>query len=348
MSENILENVKLSEEENALVEEKKNGIDLTDSTSIISYGADAQKKIVEFSDAALKGVKTKDLGDVSNVITSLVTQLKGFDVEEKKGFFSFLKKKSNIIIELKAKYDSVEKNINGVIENLEHHQDILTKDVVMLDEMYDANLDYFKQLSMYIIAGKKKLEEAQLFLEELNQKAKESNLTEDAQKANDFSNLCERFEKRIADLEVTRNVSIQMAPQIRLIQNSNSLMIEKIQTTLNNTIPLWKNQMTLALGLEHSRLATEAQHAVNEATNELLKKNAEKLHQGTVLVANESERSIVDVETLVHTNKELIDTLDEVLKIQEEGHQRRVEAEGTLSEIESELKNKLLGVKQNL
>lgn len=344
--EKYLKEVDLTEEENALVAQFEGTIDLTDSTTILTYGAEAQKKISAFSDSALEGVRTKDLGDVSGLITGLVTDLKGFDVEEdKKGFFSFLKKKSNKITELTNKFDTAENNVNKVVTALETHQDTLTKDVVMLDEMYASNLDYFKELSMYIIAGKKKLEEERsTTLVELQSRAEESGLAEDAQRASDYASLCERFEKRLADLEITRTISVQMAPQIRLIQNSDNLMIEKIQTTINNTIPLWKNQMVLALGLAHSEQAVEAQQAVNEVTNELLKKNAETLHQGAVEIAKESERGIVDIETMKYTNEELMKTLDEVLAIQEEGHQKRIEAEAELAKIENDLKEKLLSM----
>jgi len=344
--EKYLKSDELTTEETALVETYANTIDLTDTSTILTYGAEAQKKIAAFSDTALEGVKTKDLGGVSNLITGLVTELRGFSVEEeKKGLFSFLKKKSNKLAELTAKFDSAENNVNKVVTALEAHQDTLTKDVVMLDEMYEANLDYFKDLSMYVIAGKKKLEEArQTTLVELQKRAEESGLAEDAQRASDYASMCERFEKRLADLEVTRTISVQMAPQIRLIQNSDNLMIEKIQTTINNTIPLWKNQMVLSLGLAHSEQAVAAQHAVSEATNELLKKNAETLHTGAVEIAKESERAIVDLETVKYTNEQLMATLDEVLAIQEEGHQKRVEAEAALAKIENELREKLLSM----
>jgi len=341
-----MENIILNDEEKALVANYENAIDLSDSTSIITYGSDAQKKISEFSDTALNGVKTKDLGDVSSSISSLVADIKGFKVEpEKKGLKALFQKKGAYLVELKARYDTVENNVNKVVVKLEGHQDQLTKDIVMLDEMYKANMEYFKDLNMYIIAGKEKLEqERATTLVELENKAKESGLTEDAQKASDFANLCMRFEKRLSDLEITKTISVQMAPQIRLIQNSDNLMVEKIQTTLNNTIPLWKNQMVLALGVAHSAMAVEAEKAVTDATNELLIKNAEKLHQGAVAVATESERAIVDMETLTKTNEELITTLDDVLKIQKEGHQKRIEAAAQLQDIEDKLKAKLLEV----
>ncbi len=344
--EKYLQSAELTSEETALVAQYANAVDLTDTSTILTYGADAQKHIAEFSDAALEGVKTKDLGEVSSLITGLVTELRGFDVEEeKKGLFAFLKKKSNKLAELSARFDSAENNVNKVVNALEAHQDTLTKDVVMLDEMYAANLDYFKDLSMYVIAGKKKLqEERETTLVELQRRAEETGLAEDAQKASDFASMCERFEKRLADLEITRTISVQMAPQIRLIQNSDNLMIEKIQTTINNTIPLWKNQMVLSLGLAHSEQAVAAQSAVTEATNELLKKNADTLHTGAVEIAKESERAIVDLETVRYTNEKLMQTLDEVLAIQEEGHARRVEAEAALAKIENELREKLLSM----
>ena len=344
--EKYLQSAELSEDENAVVATYENAIDLTDTSTILTYGAEAQKKIAQFSDTALAGVKTKDLGSVSNLITGLVTELRGFDVsDEKKGVFSFLKKKTSKLTELTAKFDTAENNVNKVVTALEAHQDTLTKDVVMMDEMYAANLDYFKELSMYVIAGKKKLQqERETTLVELQKKAAESGLAEDAQRASDFASLCERFEKRLADLEITRTVSVQMAPQIRLVQNSDNLMIEKIQTTINNTIPLWKNQMVLALGLAHSEQAVAAQSAVTQATNELLRKNADTLHTGAVEIAKESERSIVDIETVKYTNEQLMATLDEVLAIQEEGHQKRVEAEAALAKIENELREKLLSM----
>ena len=344
--EKYLQSAELNEEETALVAAYANAVDLTDTSTILTYGAEAQQKIASFSDTALEGVKTKDLGGVSNLITGLVTELRGFDVsDEKKGFFSFLKKKSNKLAELKAHFDTAANNVNKVVSALEAHQDTLTKDVVMLDEMYAANLDYFKDLSMYVIAGKKKLQqERETTLVELQKKAEETGLAEDAQRASDFASMCERFEKRLADLEITRTISVQMAPQIRLIQNSDNLMIEKIQTTINNTIPLWKNQMVLALGLAHSEQAVAAQSAVTEATNELLKKNAETLHTGAVEIAKESERAIVDLETIKYTNEQLMATLDEVLAIQEEGHTKRVEAEAALAKIENELREKLLSM----
>ena len=339
-----MEDVTLTEEEQKMVDDFSEKIDVTDTNIVLNYGASCQKKISEFSDTALDGVKTKDLGAVGDMITDLVTELKGFDVDaEEKGLAKLFKKSGNKLTKLKSNYDAAEVNVNKIVGALEGHQDTLTKDIVMLDEMYEANLGYFKELSMYIIAGKKKLEEERnTTLVELQKKADESGLAEDAQAASDYAAQLDRFEKKIADLEVTRTISIQMAPQIRLIQNSDTLMVEKIQTTITNTIPLWKNQMVLALGLAHSEQAVQAQHEVNELTNELLKKNAETLHQGAVEIAKESEKTIVDIETLQYTNKHLIDTLDEVLAIQKEGHQKRAEAENELARIEGELREKLL------
>lgn len=343
-----MQDVQLTEAERQMVTDFSQKIDLNDTNIVLAYGSSCQKKIAEFSDNALEGVKTKDLDEVGGMITSLVTELKGFDVdEESKGLKALFKKKSNKLTALVNKYDSAEDNVNKIVVNLEGHQDQLTKDIVMLDEMYAVNLDYFKELTMYIIAGKEKLElERNTTLADLQKKAEESGLAEDAQAASDFAAQCDRFEKKLADLETTRTISVQMAPQIRLIQNSDTLMVEKIQTTINNTIPLWKNQMVLALGLAHSEQAVAAQQAVSELTNELLKKNAEKVHQGAVAIAKESERGIVDLETIQYTNEQLITTLDEVLAIQQEGHAKRVEAESELARIETELKEKLLEMSQ--
>ncbi len=343
-----MQDVQLTEAERQMVTDFSQKIDLNDTNIVLAYGSSCQKKIAEFSDNALEGVKTKDLDEVGGMITSLVTELKGFDVdEEAKGLKALFKKKSNKLTALVNKFDSAEDNVNKIVVNLEGHQDQLTKDIVMLDEMYGVNLDYFKELTMYIIAGKEKLElERNTTLADLQKKAEESGLAEDAQAASDFAAQCDRFEKKLADLETTRTISVQMAPQIRLIQNSDTLMVEKIQTTINNTIPLWKNQMVLALGLAHSEQAVAAQQAVSELTNELLKKNAEKVHQGAVAIAKESERGIVDLETIQYTNEQLITTLDEVLAIQQEGHAKRVEAESELARIETELKEKLLEMSQ--
>ncbi len=337
----------LTDEEKQMVNEFSEKIDIGDSNIVMQYGAPAQKKIAEFSDNALKGVKTKDLGQVGGMITDLVSELKGFDInEEKKGFLGLFKKAGNSFVKIKARFDDAEVNVDKITGALETHQNTLLTDIVMLDKMYDNNLVYFKELTMYIIAGKKKLEEERATkLPELKKKAEESGLAEDAQTANDYASLCDRFEKKLYDLELTRAVSIQMAPQIRLIQNGDTLMVEKIQSTISNTIPLWKNQMVLALGIAHSQEAMEAQHAVTELTNELLAKNAETLHQGSVAIATESERSIVDIETVKHTNEELIATLNDVLRIQEEGRQKRAQAENELGRIEVELRQKLLDIK---
>jgi uncharacterized protein YaaN involved in tellurite resistance len=344
---NYLKNIQLTEAEQRAVDEFKEKIDITDTNVIMQYGASCQKKIADFSDSALEGVKTKDLGEVSGMITDLVTELKGFSLEpQKKGLFGLFKKVPVSIEKIKAEYASADTNIDKIVESLEKHQNTLSKDVVMLDKLYEANLGYFKELSMYIMAGKAKLEEERSGkLQELKAKAEQSGLPEDAQAANDFAALCDRFEKKLFDLELTRTISIQMAPQIRMIQNNDVLMVERIQSTINNTIPLWKNQMVLALGMAHSKQAADAQHAVNELTNELLKKNAETLKTGSIEIAQESERSVVDIETVKETNQKLIETFDEVMKIQEEARNRRAEAEAELGRIEVELKNKLLDIK---
>ena len=344
-----LENTKLTEAEQKMVDDFSEKIDLNDSGIVLQYGSAAQKKIADFSDNALEGVRTKDLGEVRNMITDLVAELKGFNIEpeEKKGFFSIFKKAGSGIAKLKTKYDKAEVNVDRITGVLEDHQNQLLTDIVMLDKMYENNLSYFKELTMYILAGKKKLEqERATTLIELEEKAKTSGLAEDAQAANDFANLCDRFEKKLHDLEMTRTISIQMAPQIRLIQNGDTLMAEKIQSTINNTIPLWKNQMVLALGLAHSKAAVEAQREVSDLTNELLKKNAEALKTGTVAIAEESERSIVDIETVRYTNEQLISTLDEVLRIADEGRAKRLAAENEMIMIENELKTKLLDIRK--
>ena len=344
-----LENTKLTEAEQKMVDDFSEKIDLNDSGIVLQYGSAAQKKIADFADNALEGVRTKDLGEVSNMITYLVEELKGFNIEpeEKKGFFSIFKKAGSGIAKLKTKYDKAEVNVDRITGVLEDHQNQLLTDIVMLDKMYENNLSYFKELTMYILAGKKKLEqERATTLIELEEKAKTSGLAEDAQAANDFANLCDRFEKKLHDLEMTRTISIQMAPQIRLIQNGDTLMAEKIQSTINNTIPLWKNQMVLALGLAHSKAAVEAQREVSDLTNELLKKNAEALKTGTVAIAEESERSIVDIETVRYTNEQLISTLDEVLRIADEGRAKRLAAENEMIMIENELKTKLLDIRK--
>ena len=341
---NIEDKIQLTDAEKKAVDDFAAKIDISNANHILQYGADAQAKITQFSDKALEKVRTKDLGSVGDTLSSLVVELKGFDPnEQKKGFFGLFKKAGASIAELKAKYDKAEVNVEKVVDVLEGHQITLTKDIAVLDEMFKANMTNFKQLSLYIVAGKKKLEEVQnVTIPAMQAKAAETGAMEDAQAANDYANLANRFEKKLHDLDLTRTVSLQMGPQIRLIQNNDTLMVEKIQTTLLNTIPLWKSQMVLALGLAHSEQAMQAQKAVSDTTNELLKKNAELLKQTTVGVAQESERGIVDIETLKHTNQMLIDTLDEVVKIQNDGRAKRKAAEVELMNIETQLKDKML------
>ncbi|MDR1816169.1 MAG: toxic anion resistance protein [Clostridiales Family XIII bacterium] len=341
----LTENTPLTPEEQKQVDDFAGQIDLHDSSIILSYGAGAQSKMGQFSQAALDGVRAKDMGEVGGLLSGLVTQLKSFDVSESKGggLFGLFKKGANKATSLKARYSSVEKNVGEITEALEKHQITLFKDVALLDKMYDQNLVYFKELTMYILAGKKKLAEVEATeLPALREKAQQSGLPEDAQAANDLANQCDRFSKKLHDLELTRTISIQMAPQIRLIQNNDTLMSEKIQSTLTNTIPLWKSQMVLALGVEHSNAAAKAQQEVSEMTNELLKKNSEQLKVATITTAKESERGIVDIETLQLTNKNLIESLDEVVRIQTEGREKRAAAEVELARIEGELKTKLL------
>ena len=337
----------LTEAELKAVDEFSEKIDLKDSGIVLQYGAACQKKIASFSDSALEGVRTKDLGAAGDMIADLMAELKGFSVEEKEGgFLGFFKKTGNEVTRLMARYDKAEVNVNKITEVLEGHQNQLLTDIVMLDKMYEMNLGYFKELTMYIMAGKKKLEkERTTTLVEMKAAAEASGQAQDAQAANDFANMCDRFEKKLHDLELTRTVSIQMAPQIRMIQNGDTLMAEKIQSTINNTIPLWKNQMVLALGMANSQQAMEAQAAVNALTNELLMKNAETLKEGAIGIATESEKSIVDIETVKYTNEQLIATLDEVLRIQEEGRQKRRAAEAEIGRIEAELKSKLLDIR---
>ncbi len=336
----------LSTEEKAMVESFAKQIDLTNSSMILQYGAGTQKKMADFSETALENVKTKDLGEVGELLSGVVGQLKNFDEEEEKGFLGIFKKSSNKLQSMKAKYAKAEGNINQITTALESHQVQLMKDVATLDKMYDLNLTYFKELTMYILAGKKKLQEVRdTNLKELLDKAKVSGLPEDAQAAKDLDSMCNRFEKKLHDLELTRAISIQTAPQIRMVQSNDTLMVEKIQSTIVNTIPLWKSQMVLALGVEHSAQAAEAQREVTDMTNELLKKNAEKLKLATVETAKESERGIVELETLRATNESLISTLDEVMRIQEEGKQKRREAEVEMQKMETELKQKLLEIK---
>ena len=338
----------LSPEEEKIVADFLPKINVKDSNLVLQYGAGSQQKIADFSQNILDNVRTKDLGEVGEVLSSVVSELKSFDVEEEeKGLFSFFKRSSNKLASLQAKYDKAENNVDKICEVLEGHQIQLMKDTAMLDQMYEMNAVYFKELCLYIIAGKRKLEEVQNGeLAQLRAKAEQSGLQEDAQAANDLANLCLRFEKKIHDLELTRMISIQMAPQIRLIQNNNTVMSDKIQSTIVNTIPLWKSQMVLALGVEHSRQAAEAQRQVTDMTNELLKRNSETLKMATIDTAKESERGVVDMETLRKTNENLIVTLDEVLRIQTEGRQKRKEAEEELAQIENQLKNKLLEMKQ--
>ena len=338
----------LSPAEEKAVQEFLPKIELSNSSVIVQYGSGAQKKIADFSENVLSTVRTKDLGEVGQILTDVVTQLKDFDVEEEeKGFFGFFKRSANKMTALKAKYDKAEANVNRICEVLESHQVQLLKDVSMLDKMYEMNKTYFKELSLYIIAGKRKLKEVREGeLAQLMQKASQSGLPEDAQAVNDLNAMCDRFEKKIHDLELTRMISIQTAPQIRLVQNNDTLMSDKIQSTLVNTIPLWKSQMVLALGVEHSRQAAEAQRAVSNMTNELLRRNADTLKMATIDTAKESERGIVDMETLRHTNESLITTLDEVIRIQEEGRQKRREAEVELVKLENDLKQKLLSIQR--
>ena len=335
----------LTEEEKKAVEEFSKKIDIGDSNLVLQYGAAAQKNIASFSESALNSVRTKDLGEIGKSLSDLVVELKGFGQEEdeKKGLFGLFKKSGNKIESLKAQYSKVETNVDRIAHELEQHQVMLLKDVAMFDQMYELNLKYYKELTMYILAGKKRLAAVRAGeLEELRKQAEASGAQEDAQRYNDMVQMCERFEKKLHDLELTRMISIQMGPQTRLLQNNDTLMVEKIQSSLVNTIPLWKSQMVLALGMEHSRQATAAQSAVTEMTNELLKKNADMLKTGTIATAKEAERSIVDIETLKHTNEQLISTLDEVLNIQRDGAAKRKAAEVELGKIEGELKQKLM------
>ena len=337
----------LTPEELQMVNEFSQKIDLHNSQAILQYGVGTQKKMADFSEAALNNVRTKDLGEVGNMLSSLVIDLKSFDVtEQDKGFKGLFKKSSNKITSMKAKYDKAEVNVNNVCTALENHQVTLMKDIALLDKMYAVNLTYFKELSMYILAGKKKLEEVRNGeLAAAVAKANASNLPEDAQAAKDLQSMCDRFEKKIHDLELTRMISIQTAPQIRMVQNNDTLMAEKIQSTIVNTIPLWKSQMVLALGIEHSAQAAKAQREVTDMTNELLRKNADILKTATIDTAKESERGIVDLETLKHTNESLISTFDEVLKIQTERREKRRNAEAEMQRMEDELKKKLLEIR---
>lgn len=340
----VFDESSLTEAERKMVNDFAQKIQLDNSNLVLQYGSGAQKKIADFSETALNNVRTKDMSEVGEMLTNVVVELKKFNVEEEeKGLFSFFKRSGNKISTYKAKYSSAEANVNRICSVLENHQIQLMKDIAMLDKMYEMNKVYFKELSMYILAGKKKLAEVESTeLPAAQEKARQSGLPEDAQAANDLSAMCNRFEKKLHDLELTRTISIQMAPQIRLIQNNDTLMTEKIQSTLVNTIPLWKSQMVLALGVAHSQQAADAQKAVTDMTNELLRKNAETLKMSSIETAKQSERGIVDIETLKMTNESLISTLDEVMRIQQEGRQKRQEAESELRRIEDDLKNKLL------
>ncbi|HCO29957.1 MAG TPA: toxic anion resistance protein [Lachnospiraceae bacterium] len=344
-TEQVAEEIPLSEEEKKMVEQFSKQIDLANSNQVLQYGAGAQKKMADFSESALGHVKNKDLGEIGQMLSNVVMELKNFDVEEeeKGGLFGFFKKTNNRINTMKAKYAKAESNVTEICNLLEKHQIQLLKDVAVLDQLYELNKNYYKELTMYILAGKQKLSKVQKEeLPILMEKANRTGLPEDAQAVNDLNALCNRFEKKIHDLELTRMISVQMAPQIRLVQNNDTTMSEKIQSTIVNTIPLWKSQMVLALGIAHSEQAVRAQREVTDMTNELLRKNAEALKMATVETARESERGIVDIETLKYTNESLISTLDEVLQIQVEGRQKRIEAEEELAKIEGELKAKLL------
>ena len=342
-----VEDTPLSPEEQKMVNDFAEKIDLTNSQMVLQYGAASQKNLIDFSETALSRVKTQDMGETGELITGLIAELQGFDAnaEQPKGILGFFKKTSNSIEQLKTRYDSADKNVERIKAKLEDHQVVLMKDIAMLDKMYEYNLVYFKELTMYILAGKKKLADVRANeLKAAQEKAQRTQLPEDAQAARDLADMCDRFEKKLYDLELTRNVSIQMGPQIRLIQSNDTMMAEKIQTTIVNTIPLWKNQMVLALGIAHSQQAMAAERAVTDATNELLKKNAATLKQGTIDIAKESERGIVDIETLRQTNKQLIETLDELNKIRAEGKVKRANAEQELGRIEGELRSKLLEI----
>lgn len=333
----------LTEQEKKAVDDFTKKIDITDTNLVLNYGVAAQKSVATFSENALSSVRNKDLGEVGETLSNLVVEVKGFGQEEKKGFAGLFRKQKDKLELMRAQYGKAETSVNRIVSELEKHQVTLMKDIAMLDQMYELNLKYYKELTMYIIAGKKRLAEVRSGeLEELRKKAEASGLAEDAQAYNDYAQKCERFEKKLHDLELTRMVSLQMGPQTRLLQNNDTLMVEKIQSSLVNTIPLWKSQMVLALGMEHSRQATAAQSAVAQTTNELLKKNADMLKMGTIATAKEAERSIVDIETLQHTNEQLVSTLDEVVNIQREGAQKRKEAEVELGRIEGELKQKLM------
>ncbi|MCI5899993.1 MAG: toxic anion resistance protein [Lachnospiraceae bacterium] len=344
----VFDDSMLTDAEKKMVDDFAKQIDLHNSAAILQYGAGAQKKMADFSESALENVRTKDLGEVGDMLSSVVTELKSFDTEEEeKGFLGLFRKSANKMTAMKAKYEKAETNVSKICKVLENHQVQLMKDVAVLDKMYELNKTYFKELSMYILAGKKKLAYVRdTELPALIKKAQESGLPEDAQAARDLDALCGRFEKKLHDLELTRQISLQTAPQIRLVQGNDTMMVEKIQSTVVNTIPLWKSQMVLALGVAHSADAAKAQREVTDMTNELLRKNAQTLKMATVETAKESERGIVDMETLKATNESLISTLDEVMRIQQEGHQKRMEAEVEMQKIEDELKQKLLQIRR--
>mgnify|MGYP001312259344 CR=1 FL=1 len=343
-----LEVTEFTTEEERQITEFAQKVDLSNPTAILQYGSGAQKKMADFSESALDKVRTKDMGEVGGLLTDLTVELRGFGEPEAKGIKGLFQKGGNKVTAMKAKYEKAEVNVNKIAEALESHQVVLMKDVATLDKLYDLNKQYFKELSMYIAAGKQKLNETlTVELPALQQKAQQSGLPEDAQAANDLANMCNRFEKKLHDLELTRTISIQMAPQLRLVQGNDTEMSEKIQSTLVNTLPLWKSQMMIALGVAHSQEAAEAQRTVSDATNELLKRNVDSLKMATIETAKESERGIVDMETLKHTNESLISTIDEVIRIQDEGHQKRLEAETELVRLEDELKTKLLDIRQN-
>lgn len=343
----IAEETVLSEEERQMAEKFAEQIDLTNSNMILQYGAGTQNKMADFSESALENVRTKDLGEVGDLLSGVVKELKSFDEEEEKGFLGIFKKSSNKLTAMKTKYAKAETNVNQICKVLESHQVQLMKDVALLDKMYELNLTYYKELTMYIVAGKKKLNEVRNGeLQDLLQKAQATGLAEDAQAAKDLDSMCNRFEKKLHDLELTRQISMQTAPQIRLVQGNDTLMVEKIQSTIVNTIPLWKSQMVLGLGVEHSAQAAAAQREVTNMTNELLKKNAEKLKMATIDTVKESERGIVDIETLKQTNESLISTLDEVMHIQQEGREKRKAAEQEMQKLEMDLKQKLLQIQK--
>ena len=343
----VLDESVLSPEERQMVNNFAQQIDIANSNMVLQYGAGAQQKVASFSESALANVSTQDLGEVGDQVVNLISQLKSFDAdEESKGIFGFFKRGADKIASLKNKYDKVENNVDEIVGVLDGHKVQLLKDIATLDKMYEMNMVYYKELSMYIIAGKKKLNQVRTTeLQEKIAKAKATGLPEDAQAANDLAALCDRFEKKLHDLELTRMISIQMGPQLRLVQNNDTVMVEKIQSTIVNTIPLWKSQMVLALGLAHSQQAMEAQRAVTDMTNELLRKNADKLKMSTIATAKEAERGIVDMETLKYTNQQLITTLEEVTRIQDEGREKRRQAETELRQIEGELRQKLLDIR---